>query len=111
MKYEMKLQNDPFNKIKDGSKTIELRLNDEKRRLLKVSDTIVFTNLSTLEKMEVIIKNLYYFNSFEELYKSFSKEEMGYNKEDKASYKDMLEYYSIEEEKKCGVVGIKIKKL
>ena len=36
---------------------------------------------------------------------------MGYNKEDKASYKDMLEYYSIEEEKKCGVVGIKIKKL
>lgn len=100
MRYEMKLQSSPFNKIKDGSKTIELRLNDEKRRLLKVNDTIVFTNLSTLEKMEVIIKNLYYFNSFEELYKYFCKEEMGYNKDDKVSYKDMLEYYSIEEEKK-----------
>lgn len=107
----MKLQNDPFNKIKEGSKTVELRLNDDKRRLLKVDDVILFTNLSTLEKMNVVIKGLYYFNSFEELYKFFSKEEMGYNKEDKASYKDMLEYYSIEDEKKYGVVGIKIKKL
>lgn len=26
----MNLNNDPFNRIKDGTKTIELRLNDEK---------------------------------------------------------------------------------
>ena len=33
--HHMELQNDPFNKIKTGEKTIELRLNDEKRIALK----------------------------------------------------------------------------
>ncbi|MBB1548964.1 MAG: DUF3850 domain-containing protein [Clostridiales bacterium] len=31
MKHEMKLNNEPFERIKNGTKTIELRLNDEKR--------------------------------------------------------------------------------
>ena len=35
MTHYMELQNDPFNKIKTGEKTIELRLNDEKRIALK----------------------------------------------------------------------------
>ncbi len=30
MKHEMKLNNEPFECIKNGTKTIELRLNDEK---------------------------------------------------------------------------------
>lgn len=46
----MKLNNSPFNKIKNGSKTIELRLNDEKRSKLKVNDFIEFTNVETNEK-------------------------------------------------------------
>ena len=31
MKHEMKLNNEPFERIKNGTKTIELRVNDEKR--------------------------------------------------------------------------------
>ena len=31
MKHERKLNNGPFERIKNGTKTIELRLNDEKR--------------------------------------------------------------------------------
>lgn len=38
MKYEMKLNNEPFNSIKSGMKTIEMRLNDEKRQKLNVGD-------------------------------------------------------------------------
>ena len=34
MKHEMKLNVEPFDKIKNGKKTIELRLNDEKRQLI-----------------------------------------------------------------------------
>ena len=37
MKHEMKLNNSPFERIKNGTKTIELRLNDEKRQLLKIN--------------------------------------------------------------------------
>ena len=111
MKYEMKLNNGPFKKIKDGTKTIELRLNDEKRQLLKEKDLIEFTNRETLEKMIVEIENLYYYSSFKELYKNFDKIEMGYEKDDIADPKDMEKYYSKEEQEKYGVLGIKIKKL
>lgn len=111
MKYEMKLNNGPFTSIKNGTKTIELRLNDEKRQLLKVKDLIEFTNRETLEKMLVEIQNLYHYPSFEELYKHFDKVSMGYKEDDIADPKDMEEYYSKEEQEKYGVLGIEIKKL
>lgn len=42
MKHEMKLKAQFFNYIKNGTKRIELRLNDEKRRKIKLGDTIKF---------------------------------------------------------------------
>ncbi len=33
MKHEMKLNNEPFERIKNGTKIIELRLNDEKYQM------------------------------------------------------------------------------
>jgi len=110
MKHEMKLHNGPYKKISDGTKTIELRLNDEKRQLLKVNDLIEFTNRKTLEKMLVEIENLYHYSSFDELYKHFDKISMGYNENDTADPKDMEQYYSKEEQQKYGVLGIKIRK-
>ena len=41
----MKLQDDPFKKIKNKTKTIEMRLNDEKRKKIKQDDLIEFTNI------------------------------------------------------------------
>ena len=111
MKYEMKLNNGPFESIKNGTKTIELRLNDEKRQLLKVNDLIEFTNITTMEKMIVQVEGLYHFSSFEELYKHFDKISMGYNESDVADPKDMENYYSKEEQEKYGVLSIKIKKV
>lgn len=107
----MKLNDSPFNKIKSGIKRVELRLNDEKRRLLNVGDIIEFTNITTKEVLYVRVTDLLYFNSFKELYESISKTDMGYNKEEDANCLDMLNYYSKQEEEKYGVVGIRIKKL
>lgn len=111
MKHEMKLNNEPFECIKNGTKTIELRLNDEKRKLLTVGDYIEFTNKVTNEKLLVEVINLFKYNSFEELYKHFNKIEMGYSINEEANPKDMENYYSKEEQEKYGVLGIKIKKL
>ena len=110
MKYNMNLNNRPFKSIKEGTKTIELRLNDEKRSLLKVGDEIEFTNRDTNEKLSVDIISLHKYPSFEELYKHFDKVEMGYNKDDIAEPKDMEAYYSKEEQDKYGVLGIEIRK-
>ena len=83
----------------------------EKRQLLKVNDIIIFTNRDTGEKLSALIINLHYFDSFKELYNHFDKTMLGYLENEKCSYKDMEEYYSIEEQKMYGVVGIEIKKI
>ena len=107
----MKLHNDPFNLIKSGTKTIELRLNDLKRQKIKVDDLIEFTNRVTDEKMLVRVIDLIKFNSFSDLYKNFSKVSMGYREDEDANPSDMELYYSLEEQEKYGVLAIKIEKI
>ncbi len=107
----MKLHNDPFNLIKSGTKTIELRLNDLKRQKIKVGDLIEFTNRVTDEKMVVRVVDLIKFNSFSDLYKNFSKISMGYREDEDANPSDMELYYSLEEQEKYGVLAIKIEKI
>ena len=104
----MHLDNYYFEKIKNGTKTIEVRLNDEKRRELKVGDIITFDNRKTNEKIDVRVKNLYIYKNFEELYKHHDKISLGYEEEDVASPSDMRKYYSFEDTTKYGVVGIEI---
>ena len=105
----MKLNDEPFNRIKEGKKTIEMRLYDEKRSLISVGDIIEFTNRKTNEIIETIVVDIYKFENFDELFKNFTKEELGYLENEKSDPTDMLKYYSKEEQKNYGVVGIKIK--
>ena len=77
MIYRMKLQNEPFNQIKLGTKEIEIRLNDDKRKMFKINDYIEFTNITTLEIMFVKITNLYHFKNFEDLFNYFDNSTLG----------------------------------
>ena len=106
----MNLCRKPFDMIVSGEKTIELRLYDEKRQLVKVGDTIVFTDLENPVKKiitEVISVNV--FKSFAELYKNLPVLKCGYRPGEIAYPDDMLKYYSREQEEKYGAVGIEIK--
>ena len=109
MIHNMRLHNEPFELIKNGTKTIELRLNDEKRSSIKEDDMILFENRKNAEVIKTKVIKLHRYNSFEELYKHFDKVSLGYNYDEIASYKDMEKYYSKEEQDKYGVVGIEIK--
>ena len=111
MKHEMRVHDDPFNKIKQGTKKIEIRLNDEKRKSINIGDTIEFTNRKTSEKMLVKVNGLFKYSNFEELYKNWDKVILGYDEDDTANPKDMEEYYSKEEQEKYGVLAIKIEKI
>lgn len=51
MIHKMNLNPEPFGMILSGQKTIELRLNDEKRKLIKVGDRIEFTQTETGKKL------------------------------------------------------------
>ena len=108
MMHKMKLQNDPFIKIKNKTKTIEMRVYDEKRRKINVEDLIEFTNINTKEKMLVKVKNIYLYKDFDELYKNHDKVSIGYEQNDIANPNDTSIYYNEEDIKENGVVGIEI---
>ena len=109
MTHYMKLWEDSFRAIKEGWKTIEMRLNDEKRSLIKVGDSIEFTNTTSQEKMLCIVLNMFYYPDFAELYKNHDKISIGYKEEEKADPNDMRKYYTTEQIEKYGVVGIELK--
>lgn len=108
MKHEMRLHEGPFNLIKDGTKTIELRLFDEKRQLIQVGDEIEFTNRVNDEKILTKVIALHIYSCFEDLYRDYDKISLGYKVDEDANPKDMEIYYSKEEQSKYGVVGIEI---
>ncbi len=106
MLHKMKLNESPFERIKNGKKTIEFRLYDEKRQQIKIGDKIEFSKLPDLqEKLLVDVVELYRENTFENLFRKL------YTDEDEINRKtiSMHQYYSSEKEKEYGVLGIKIK--
>ena len=108
MIHNMKLYDVPFAKIKSGEKTIELRLNDEKRQKIKVGDSICFK--SKTDTLAAMVKALYVYPDFEALYAALPLEKCGYATDElaTASPDDMLEYYTKEKIERYGVVGIEI---
>ena len=110
MIHYMNLVPSAFRKIADGSKTIELRLNDEKRQQINVEDTVVFNCSSTKDIITAQISRLHKFSDFEELYKTLPLEKCGYTvaELDTAHYTDMEQYYTKEQIKKHGALGIEL---
>lgn len=106
MLHKMKLKESPFERIKNGTKTVEFRLYDEKRKQINVGDKIEFSKLPDLqEKLLVDVIELYKENTFEDLFrKLYSDEEEIVRKAE-----SMHEFYSIEKEQQYGVLGIGIK--
>lgn len=109
MIHKMNLWNDSFQKIKNGTKTIEMRLCDEKRSLISVGDKIEFVNTKDGEVLECAVMNLYKYKNFEELYRCHDKISIGYSEDENAAPEDMFVYYPPEKIAKYGVVGIEIK--
>ena len=109
--HNMNLTPSPLELIREGKKTIELRLYDEKRKGIKIGDTITFTNTEDAEdKLRVKVEDLFVFESFNELYDNLPLLECGYTVEDvdSASPDDMDIYYPRGKQKMYGVIGIKI---
>lgn len=107
----MNLTPAPIQEIRTGNKTIELRLNDEKRKQISVGDTIKFINTEdSNDTLRVKVVDLFLFSSFAELYDNLPLLNCGYNEDNinTASPEDMEMYYSREKQNKYGVVGIEI---
>ncbi len=104
----MRLQPSPFEKVRKGRKTIEIRINDQKRQALEVGDKIEFSLMTDpTQSIETEILGLNTHPTFKELFAAYPPEQ--YGGENQGEWELMYQYYSREEEEKYGVVAIKLK--
>ena len=108
MLHTLKLQPFSFDKIKDGSKTIEVRLFDDKRREIKLGDTIEFRREpEQIETVQAEVIGLLNYKTFSDLAEDFPTI-------DGDAHKNILldriySFYTKEQEAEHSVVGIKIR--
>ena len=108
--HEMKLQPEYFNFILNGTKRIEIRLNDEKRQCIKLGDTIKFMKEPNLEEsFNAKVVGLLRYNSFKDMFEDYDISVLS----DESMTKDELisvleQFYTKEKQEKYGVLGIRI---
>lgn len=93
----MRLYPDSFESIKEGLKTIEMRLNDEKRKKIHIGDILEFQNTKTEEVLECVVLKLEVYPTFKELYLACDKISIGYKETEEADFADMYAYYTKED--------------
>lgn len=108
--HEMRLEKAPFEMIKSGYKSIEVRLYDKKRQKIKVGDRIKFIEKSSAETLRTTVKDIRVFDDFSALYKHYDKALLGYLPNEEAKSEDMDKYYSKEEQKKHKAVAIEVER-
>ena len=108
----MKLKEQYFNYIKYGNKEYEIRLNDEKRKIIKKGDFIEFQKEPSLEeKMLIMVEDILYYDNFNELLSNINIELLADPSVTKNQLnKDLECFYPIEKQNKYGVVAIKLRK-
>lgn len=104
--HRLQLATTPFEAIASGKKTIESRLYDEKRQAIKLGDTIVFTNReNTDQTISVKVIGLLHYETFNDLFSHNSPAKFGGESVEWLE-NQINEFYSIDEQKQNGVIGI-----
>ena len=110
---KMHLADEPFSQIYNGTKTVEVRLFDEKRKSIRIGDTIIFSRCeSTGDLIRTQVVALHSASSFEKLFSTVEmREKAGFkNMTADAAIEIMHRFYTKEQEREYGVLGIEIKK-
>ena len=108
----MHLESEIYNLVNNNIKDIEIRINDEKRRKLKIGDIITIINRGNNDTFKVKITNLEYFSSFNDCINNYDLKRLYNDKITKEELLNLLyKFYTKEEENKYGVVAIIFKKI
>lgn len=102
-----------FDIVEGGVKDVEIRVNDLKRRELKIGDTLLFLKRpDEIEKRRVLITNLVYFKDFSDVCLNYPMERIYLKDTTRDEYINLMKkFYSDDEVSKFGVVAIEFKLL
>ena len=107
--HQLKLATEPFNAIISGNKTIESRLYDAKRQKIQIGDRIIFTNRDNSEQtVTAEVVGLLRYATFRDLFSHNNPRKFGGDNVEWLE-NQISEFYSIEDQKIYGVVGIEFK--
>lgn len=106
----MRLHDTPFCLIQDKKKTIEIRINDQKRRSMQPNDQIDITSRATGEVLRATIVQRIEAPTFIDLLTLITLEQAGWPActTIAQALQDLYQYYDPEEERRDGVVALKI---
>jgi len=105
--HSMKLQPVPFAQVKARTKTIEMRLNDEKRQTIQAGDTLIFYKEPDLiESITTRVVERLPYPTFREMVASNPPLSMGFEGSIEAYMRP--EFYSAEDEQRYGALGLRI---
>ena len=107
--HQLKLATEPFNAIISGNKTIESRLYDAKRQRIQIGDRIIFTNRDNSEQtVTAEVVGLLRYATFRDLFSHNNPRKFGGDNVEWLE-NQISEFYSIEDQKIYGVIGIEFK--
>lgn len=108
MEMKVHLHSDVFDIVNNGIKDIEVRVNDEKRRKLRIGDELIFLRRPLEDDaIRARVVGLDYYDSFSDLIKNYSMERVYLpNYTEDMWLKEMARFYTEEEQNKYGVVAI-----
>ena len=108
----MKLFKEPFSRIKEKRKIIEVRLFDDKRQKVSIGDEIEFSLIDNpKEKILVKVIGMSRFKFFKDLYSSFHYSLFGHPHGItlEEQLRDIMECYSKSDEEKYGCLAIHVR--
>lgn len=107
--HQLQLATAPFNAIVSGTKTIESRLYDEKRRQIQIGDKIIFTNRENSEQTTTVeVIGLLRYKTFKDLFSYNDPSKFG-GESVQWLENQISEFYSMEDQLESGVIGIEFK--
>lgn len=106
----MRLQPEIYDSFINGTKRIEIRLLDDKRKEIKIGDKIkIMKRPDFNETFDAIVEDLLYFDNFNDLFDNIDNTllfDKPYTRE--SILEELNKFYPEEEQKELGVVGIKL---
>lgn len=104
--HHLQLATVPFEAIKSSRKTIESRLYDEKRQRIQIGDTVIFTNReSTGQTVSAKVTGLLRYETFHDLFTHNDPAKFGGESVEWLE-KQINEFYSAEDQRQHGVIGV-----
>lgn len=113
--HKMKLNDNAFDRMKKGNKKREYRVNDEKRRKVKIGDIISFRKLPDLnEKLDMLVTDVHVYKDFKEAVTQYFDEDFSDRHDDINSLVESFYskgYYNKDEVEKYGTVVFTLDKI